>query len=197
MPVALKLTWKCGSVEGGDQVFSTIVGALERLQRDLDSFEKVWPFITKAMERALAEHFGSEGSDDTSHGQWAPLSPKYKAWKDAHYPGAPIMVRSGNLKKALTDSAAAHAYRASNAQSMVFGTEDLPYATYHQEGTDHMPARPPIDFNKDEFEKKLMKAAQLGIVTAGRDNPEMQRLGWKVEVRELDSALTSAMERDL
>jgi hypothetical protein len=34
-------------------------------------------------------------------GAWAPLSPKYRIWKQLHYPGRPILVREGDLQESV------------------------------------------------------------------------------------------------
>lgn len=190
MPVALQLNWRCGSVEGGDAALAELRTAFLEFAENLNDFEQyVWPRVTRALEKAVAEHFGVEGADGAAHGSWAPLSKKYAKWKEAHYPGRPIEVLRGNLKKALTQSSSAHAFRESNRQAMVFGTADLPYASAQQEGTEHMPARPPLDFEKDVLGRDLTMALRLGMVDAMRASRSAQLVGMKVLDRELDSAI--------
>ena len=41
-------------------------------------------------------------------GQWAPLSPKYKAWKEEHYPGRPILHLTGELIASATMEGKGH-----------------------------------------------------------------------------------------
>ncbi len=43
---------------------------------------------------SIMRNFEAEGRPD----RWAPLSPKYKAWKENHYPGRPILVLTGEMK---------------------------------------------------------------------------------------------------
>jgi hypothetical protein len=47
----------------------------------------------------LGKQFMSEGANS---GGWAPLSPAYAAWKADHFPGRPIGVLSGALRRSMT-----------------------------------------------------------------------------------------------
>ena len=47
------------------------------------------------------ERVGAYGGPDGAR-QWAPLSPPYKRWEDWHYPGKPILQRTGRLIRSLT-----------------------------------------------------------------------------------------------
>lgn len=59
------------------------------------------PFQAMAVEYAAYEEhvFASEGSAHLK-GQWKALSPRYAAWKAIHYPGRPILTRTGALRRA-------------------------------------------------------------------------------------------------
>lgn len=79
-----------------------------------------------------------------SGGAWAALSPRYRAWKDRHVPGKPILERTG----ALRDSVRWTGRRLGpggifDAQPAfaVIGTR-VPYGAAHQTGTARLPARP-------------------------------------------------------
>lgn len=87
------------------------------------------PFKEMYQEYAAYEErvFASEGS--AGLGKWAPLSPIYAKWKAIHFPGRPILTRTGRMRAA--------------AKTLILLTEDrlvmgpgnmVPYAVYHEMG---------------------------------------------------------------
>jgi phage gpG-like protein len=83
---------------------------------------------------------------------WKQLSPEYRQWKAVHYPGKPILQRTGRLMRSLT------AKRQAGAQDTVkdirklraeFGTQ-VPYARAHQQGHPprNLPARPVVQLTE-------------------------------------------------
>jgi phage gpG-like protein len=99
--------------------------------------------ISEDFYRHEERAFGTEGSILRS-GKWAPLSPRYAAWKARHYPGRTILVRTGKLKASLTQPGAEGAIREVTEDGLEIGTS-ISYARYHQWGTGRMPARLVID----------------------------------------------------
>lgn len=73
---------------------------LSRFTNGISDWRGCWPAIGELFKRQMVEQFVSEGKATGS--RWASLSPAYKAWKDAHYPGRPIGVRTGKLEMAMT-----------------------------------------------------------------------------------------------
>lgn len=99
----------------------------------------------------IAEDFKETVAPDTfnHHGPgWAPLSPRYAAWKSRVYPGRPLMVVSGRLRNSLFGETNEWFQRISR-YNLDMGTT-VPYATYHQTGTRFMPARPVINVTRDD-----------------------------------------------
>lgn len=83
------------------------------------------------------------GSGHFKGGAWAPLSPAYRVWKRAHYPGQPILVREGTLRESLRWSGTVGDQGIFNAQPQyAFVGTKVKYGVYHQHGTSRMPARP-------------------------------------------------------
>jgi len=88
---------------------------------------------------------------------WEPLSDKYAAWKEKHYPGKPILQLTGQLKKSFTED-----FRGSNggyyqllAPSFMEVGSDLKVGKYnlgllHQTGTENMPARKVVELTSRE-----------------------------------------------
>lgn len=114
---------------------------LDRLDVAAANLFSTWLKATELLEAAEQSQFESEGAFGS--GGWKPLSEAYAAWKEQHYPGKPILQREGALFDSLTEQAAPGAIRDIFPNFMQFGTS-VPYAVFHQEGTDTMPARPPL-----------------------------------------------------
>lgn len=89
----------------------------------------------------IQEQFASEG---TAVGGWAPLSPRYAAWKAKRYPGKTILRRTDRLMKSLTWTGAALATPEGIAimtpDSATFGSSVF-YGRFHQRGTRTMRQR--------------------------------------------------------
>lgn len=144
-------------------------------------FPKLLPLIETETEKAFDDEGGASGS-------WAPLSVSYAAWKEAHYPGQPTLVRTGALRLALTDSSSINARREVTSDSLSFGTRGIPYATAHQTGTGKMPARPYLDFGAD-FEAGFRAAAMAGVREAVREASD-NLLDFEGDIFEGQSVLT-------
>lgn len=163
--VALSLEYSVGS-DSGEQSVVKFASAFERAGDNLKDFGRyVFPRVITVLEQAEQGQFNARGKGPAV-GAWKPLSTRYAKWKAVHYPGMPLLERSGAMKAGLTQSGP-YAVRDSSATMMNFGTINVPWASYHQTGTPFMPARAPFDFGP-EFEDALGKAAQLGAIDAIR-----------------------------
>jgi len=76
--------------------------------------------------------FQRREQDPTDGAPWKRLSPSYAAWKQQHFPGQPILRRTGLM----LDSA--HLI----TRGDTFLVRSMPYGKYHQFGTNKMDARP-------------------------------------------------------
>lgn len=161
----LSISIAIGDRQGVQAVRSFALG-MERLGTALSDFRFIFPRVVSLFEDSFAKQFERRGAGPVV-GPWSPLQPSYAAWKAKHYPGKPLLERSGNLKEGLTAKSGTHTVRDYSASMLNFGTTGVPYASFHQTGTAYMPSRPPADFGP-EFEKGLKKAMHLGIVDAAR-----------------------------
>lgn len=135
--------------------------AFERLGQELkDAGRYVWPHVMTALEDFERRQFAGEGIGP-NRGKWAPLTPGYAAQKEKRYPGQPILVRTGSLRAALTQSDAPFAIRRRAAGGMEFGAA-VQYGHYHQLGTVRMVDRPLFDFD-ERFQRKVRAAALKGV----------------------------------
>lgn len=135
--------------------------AFERAGDEIKDFDRyLWPRVTEVFETEMRKQFAEQGGGQS--GSWEALSPEYAAWKSATYPGQPILQRTGDMMRALTDSADAHAERAVAGEQFQFGTRGLDYPSFHQLGTRFMPARPLYDFS-DDFKRDLQDATLAAV----------------------------------
>lgn len=72
--------------------------------------------------------------------RWAPLSQRYAEWKAKHFPGKPILVRTGSLKDSMTKKGSSGNITLIGGISAVFGS-DIDYGVYHDKGKGHQPKR--------------------------------------------------------
>lgn len=155
-----EVTWRVNGADD-EMALQKMAVAFERAGDELADFSRfVFPQLVPAFEAALGRQFQQQGGGP-ARGTWAQLTPAYEAWKSVHYPGAPILVRRGDLQEALTSSGSPHAARDWSASMFNFGTQGLPYASYHQTGTHRMQDRPPFDFAA-EFERELARIGYQG-----------------------------------
>lgn len=105
---------------------------------------------------ATVRQFQTEGA--YSGQKWQPLSDDpagkgYATWKARAHPGAPILVLSGEMRRAATDPARD---QIGTLEAKLVIDSDI--AIYHQRGTKTMPARPIIrltEADKDRWSKTI------------------------------------------
>lgn len=122
---------------------------LARIQDDVNDFTPAWEAMADDFLTAQTAQFASQGA--TGSGGWAPLSPAYAAWKAARYPGKPILERTGVLKDSLTSRP--FGVERIDPRQMAIGS-DVEYGLFHQQGTDRMPRRRPVELT--EANRRLM-----------------------------------------
>lgn len=137
-----------------------------RVEGGISDFRPLWPAVAGEFYAIEREQFDSEGAAGAS-GKWAALSPAYKKWKEANYPGQPIMRLENPLFESLTDPEALDAIFRPGADELVMGTK-LPYARrQHRE-------RPLISMTEQQ-KRRIQKAIQRGLVEFTR------RAGFEVQ----------------
>jgi len=116
-----------------------------------DDWRDAWEPMAADFRASEAEIFAEEGPG------WAPLSPRYAQWKAHHYPGMPLLVRTGALAASLIEADSDGNINELYPTEMKLGsdlkTKDGRYTLgmLHQTGTrphkgspDGMTARPPV-----------------------------------------------------
>ncbi len=154
--------------------FMELTGAVETVdnlaticERAFD-FSPIWAAAYGIFLRGEADRFDAEGPG------WAPLKPSTVARKGF----ATILVETGKMRESLTQAGAEGAVFRPSAANAEMGTAyrsprqggqwaAVALASFHQEGTDRMPARPvidPEDAYSDEFGPLLAGWLLLGEV---------------------------------
>lgn len=113
-------------LEGEVQMHRRLTGVMARMI----SWRPAFRLIAEDFRAHMASVFDSEGGA-TKSGQWPPLSSAYAKWKARHYPGRPILVRTGTLRESLTKAGHPEAIQDLSDDALSIGTS-VPYAIYHQ-----------------------------------------------------------------
>lgn len=150
----------------GEEKFKAAFATLDESIRD---WREVWPEIEQIYFRAQLEQFASIGSRGGA--VWTPLSDSYRRWKEKKYPGRPILVLTGRLKRSLSVAGVGGGDQVRELEplSLTIGSV-VPYALYHQRGTKRMVARPPIQLIKRDFGRmisRMYRYAERGARDAG------------------------------
>jgi phage gpG-like protein len=133
-------------VTGGEEVKKGLAVILDNL-KDLTPFwREVWAPKYFAVVQDMFNTGGAARGPGGKFkgGNWAWLSPKYQVWKSVHYPGQPILVRTGALRESVRwngSGLGAGGYFDPHPSFVIAGTT-IEYGKYHQTGTSNMPARP-------------------------------------------------------
>lgn len=155
MPVRLTFT-----VLGDVQVDRT----LEAIDERIVDMRPAWEALQARFLRVERRQFESQGRYS---GGWAPLSPRYAAWKARHYPGKTILRRTDDLFRSLTEGPEVAVLEPGY---MVLGTA-VEYAEYHQQGAGRLPRRRPVelsDYERREWVKVVQSFIRTGSVTGVR-----------------------------
>ena len=135
------------AITGGVQEVLKGLQELERHTRDWRPFFE--RYGTDHLRPKWRAWMDSEGS-----GQWAPLSPRYAAYKAQRYPGKKILQREGTLRQ---ESGAYGITRLEERQAE-YGTS-APSAIFHQCGTRTMPQRQVVVFDAEDKKALIQMAA--------------------------------------
>lgn len=113
---------------------------IRQLALFLADLRPFWPGVARLARGWLKLQFESEGAFFSLGSKWAPLSPRYSARKRILWGDRPILVASGQAKRAASDP---RRVATPNSLTLIIddaGTEHGPVLQYHQEG-DGVPQR--------------------------------------------------------
>lgn len=106
-----------------------------RIDKGLESLKPMW--------KDFQSQFHAEETNHFANAPWEPLSRRYAERKLAEHGPKPLLQVTEDLMRSFTESKVKGAIRRIEDLSAEFGS-DIPYARFHQLGTDIMPARPPL-----------------------------------------------------
>lgn len=142
MPIYINIT-----LDGVGTVTRRINGVIGKVKDLRPAFREIGKDFRET-ERKVFQGQGAYGSRSS----WKPLTPKYREWKQKHYPGRPILVMEGKLRQSLI-SKGGNNVEIITKRSITLGTKD-PKFKWHQKGTKRgLVARPPITFTKYQGDK--------------------------------------------
>lgn len=137
---------------------------LERVADNVEDATPAWEAMADRFVTVERRQFSSEGR--YASGGWAPLSPRYAAWKARHYPGQKILQREGDLIRSLTERP--FGVEVITPQKMWIGSS-VEYGAYHQHGGPRLPRRRPVELTEGE-RRRWVKILQRFVMT-GRTGP--------------------------
>lgn len=118
------------TISGDEETIIRLNGMAARM----NNVAPVLEWAKKSLTATFRSNFASNG---LLVGGWSPLEPEYFAWKAVRFPGAPTLVRTGQLFRSI---GAQNASSSASKDEVVVGT-NLKYAKFHQYGTSKMPKR--------------------------------------------------------
>lgn len=143
-------------VFGEQQVERTLEGIADRAE----DMRPAWEVLRGRFLRVEQRQFASQGRYS---GGWAPLSPRYAAWKARHYPGKTILRRTDQLWRSLTQGPEIAILE---PRFMMLGSA-VRYGAFHQAGGGNLPRRRPVELSEYE-RRQWVKVMQSHIVTGGQ-----------------------------
>lgn len=135
---------------------------IARFADGVSDYRPIWPVIADEFYAEEKEQFATQGAAGGE--QWAPLSPAYAAWKEAHYPGQPILQREGDLVASLTSASDPNAVNVQARKLLTLGSR-VPYGIYHQSTAPRrvLPRRPVVQLT-ESFKRTSMRQIQAYLV---------------------------------
>ncbi len=133
-----------------------------RFADGVSDYRPIWPVIEDDFYAEEKAQFASEGAEGGE--RWQELSLEYAGWKEAHYPGQPIMQRTGDLERSLTSGNDPNAVKIEERKTLTLGSR-VPYGIYHQslDPRSVLPRRPLIQLT-NAFKAGTMRNLQAYLV---------------------------------
>ena len=128
---------------------------LDAIAQDADCSDVLQDFLTDLAEQN-AEMFS--GQHDANGNAWAQLLPTTVK----HKTQSQILVETGALRESLVSVGAPGNISEVTATGVLFGT-NIEYAMFHQTGTSHMPARPPMGISEKTLDKLCDRIANATV----------------------------------
>jgi phage gpG-like protein len=134
---------------------------LQDVKRRSKNLEPVLTAAGISLRKYLASNYTGQG---LLVGGWAPLDPKYAAWKAVNFPGTPPMVRTGALFNSV---AVVGPEIDAHDNWATYTLKGVNYAKFHQYGTTKMPKRQiwfAPEVWQDELKDKIANYVMNGVL---------------------------------
>lgn len=145
---------------------------IARFADGIADYRPIWPVIEDDFYAQEKDQFATEGAEGGE--KWKELKPETVGYKEAHFPGKPILQRTGDLYASLTNPNDPNTVRMEERKTLTLGSR-IPYAIYHQTGTEKMDARPEIELT-EAFKRTTMHHVQTYLVQIASQSGFRQ--GW-------------------
>lgn len=135
---------------------------IARFADGVTDYRPIWNVIADDFYAQMEAQFKSEGEEGGE--RWQELSPAYADWKEVHFPGKPILERTGDLVASLTKQGDPHHVRKEERKRLTLGSS-VPYGIYHQSPAPRkkLPRRPPVML-PERFKRQVMHHIQVYLV---------------------------------
>jgi hypothetical protein len=141
------------NIDGAKQLDISFRG----FEKDLGDWTETWEKIGEAFYKMEKAHFRTY--------DFAPLSPRYSAWKAKHFPGKPILRATDRLYKSLTEASTEDSVYIVTPRSITLGTMDPKAPAVHK--------RRPVISITDKGKREFRSIVQRDVVA------EAKRRGFK------------------
>ena len=143
----------------------------------IDDFGPVFDDVVKLFRKHERDQFRKQGKQTGP--RWPKLSPKYAAWKRKHFPGRPILVRTGALRDALVKGGPGSIGGRKGRRTPTSwelgvspGTKMGEYAAAHQFARGpayrkQRKPRPPVRWDPSVWDKGITQVGKGGAVPLG------------------------------
>lgn len=148
---------------------------IARFSEGVADYRPIWPVIEDDFYAQEKDQFKTEGTEGGE--KWQRLSAEYSGWKEAHFPGKPILERTGDLMRSLTQPNDPNGVRIEERKTLTLGSK-IPYAIYHQSilpRKSKLPRRPEIALT-EAFKRGVMHHLQAYLVQVATQSGF--RSGW-------------------
>ena len=136
---------------------------IARFADGVADYRPIWSVIEDDFYAEVKAQFQTEGEEGGD--KWPELSPEYAGWKEIHYPGQPMLQRSGDLYRSLTTSTDPNAVVKEERKTLTLGSR-VPYGIFHQSPDprgSNLPRRPVIQLT-EAFKRTTMHHIQTYLV---------------------------------
>lgn len=123
--------------------------AFMAMEADVRDMSEPLGAIGRLIREAIGEEFDQKGARGGA--PWPALSPEYEKWKEAHYPGRPLLVANGDMRREMLAESAFRVTPKRLVYEPSTASKNHPeIGGYHQRGSSPNPARRMVDLTPED-----------------------------------------------